>query len=54
MEYCSFFSMNFGYISDYLQDANISSICLFGVEEWSTGVEATSPYSFNIPNTDFE
>ena len=37
MECCSFFSINVVYISDPLHDANISSIYLFGVEEWSTG-----------------
>lgn len=31
VECCSFFSINFGYISNPLQDANISSICLCGV-----------------------
>ena len=37
VECCNFFSINFGYISDPLHDAKISSICLFRVEEWSTG-----------------
>ena len=34
---CSFFSINFGYISDPLHDFSISSICLHEVEGWSTG-----------------
>ena len=37
VECCGFFSINLGYISDPLHDAKISSICLFGVEEWSAG-----------------
>ena len=37
MEFCSFFSISFGYISYPLHDINISSIFLFGVEECSIG-----------------
>ena len=42
-ECCSFFSINFGYISDPLHDVNISSICLFGVEGWSAGALCGAP-----------
>ena len=37
LECCSFFSINCGCISDSLHNVNISSICLFEVEELSTG-----------------
>ena len=37
VECCSFFSINFGYISNPLHNVNISSVCLFGMEEWSAG-----------------
>ena len=36
VESCSFYSIYFGYVSDALQDVNISNICLFGIEEWSS------------------
>ena len=36
VECCSFFSINFEYISDPLHDVNISSICLFRAEERNT------------------
>ena len=38
VEWCSFFSINFGYIPEPSRGVNIFSICLFGVEEWCTGV----------------
>ena len=37
VEYCIFFSINFGYISDPLHDVN-NFQHLLGVEEWSTEV----------------
>ena len=37
VEFWSFFSINFGYVSDPLCNVNISNVCLFEVEECCTG-----------------